>query len=71
MAVPPFKEEFARNTKDPVHSGMGALVNPDGRPLEDSAGDEIRKGVTVRDSMFGQGIATGTIRSRMTLASTS
>ena len=39
----------------------GALVNHDGRPLEDSAGDEIREGVTVRDVMFGQGIATGTI----------
>ena len=56
---PPFAAFF----RDAASQSMvaGALVNHDGSPLEDSAGDEIRKGVTVRDSMFGQGIATGTV----------
>ena len=40
---------------------MQALVNQDGRPLEDAEGTVLRKGATVRDDIFGNGIATGTV----------
>ena len=39
---------------------MEALVNLDGSPLVDAAGNVLRKGATVRDLIFGSGITTGT-----------
>ena len=40
---------------------MTALLNQDGTKLTDVNGSEIMRGSTVRDEIFGEGIATGTI----------
>ena len=40
---------------------MEALEDHLGRPLKDAAGNPIKNGSTVIDSMFGEGIARGTV----------
>ena len=40
---------------------METLLNQEGNPLLDAEGTVLRKGATVRDDIFGNGIATGTV----------
>ena len=40
---------------------MPTLKTQNGEPLKDAAGNEIKAGQTVTDSMFGDGIAEGTV----------
>ena len=49
----------------PCHARMAALVqNHRGQPLTDADGQVLKVGSTVVDSMFGEGIARGTVRGR-------
>ena len=43
---------------------VAALQNHRGQPLTDANGQVLKVGSTVVDSMFGEGIARGTVRGR-------
>ena len=45
----------------PCHARMAALQNHRGQPLTDADGQVLKVGSTVVDSMFGEGIARGTV----------
>ena len=45
----------------PCHARMAALQNHRGQPLTDADGQMLKVGSTVVDSLFGEGIARGTV----------